>query len=146
MSRTTTLLLLAACLTGTSAIAGECYTASIVATVQLPDGSQHDAGSIRLCRERLSPVVGIHRAYVDGMPIGIYRSSIKQVEAELAGSGASMLFERDPQGRMTLIAAMLPGDDGLRLYDLRGSGSVLSHPSIAAVPNELVHVAMIRAG
>ena len=145
MNRTTTLMLLAACLIGTSAIAGECYTAAIVSTVTLPDGSQHDAGSIRLCRDQLSPAYGLHTTYVDGMPIGIFRSRIRGVEADAIPAEASLLFTRDPEGRMTLVAAMLPGKEGMRLYDLRTAGSVRTRWTIAsALGRDLVRVGVVR--
>ena len=142
-----TFLMTAACMIATPAMAGDCYTAVIAGPIQLPDDSRFDAHSLRVCRDDLTPVTGLHVTYVDGMPIGMFRSRIEQVEGVGPADGVepSMVFSRAGDGRLTLIAALLPGKKGLTLYDLRPTTG-LRRASIARVmrrSEEVVRVAAI---
>ena len=69
----------------------------------------------------LTAVTGLHVTYVDGMPIGMFRSRVQRVEGIGPEDGVepSIVFARGADGRLTLIAALLPDRKGMQLYDLR---------------------------
>ena len=60
---------------------GSCAQATIPWSSILPDGSTQDAGSMSLCLNRMyNPAAGLHEIQIDGSPIGIFMSRVRQSE------------------------------------------------------------------
>lgn len=87
---------------------GICVRAEVDGPIVFPDGSTHDAGMLRICERRsFTPVASLHAMYVKGEPVGLLLS--RRSTSEAADNPApTILFERDPSGRMRLLGYVLP--------------------------------------
>ncbi len=82
---------------------GDCLTADVPAPVVLPDGSTHDAGSLRICLTRVySPVSGLHETSVDGATAGLLRSR-RGTGEDAVVERPYILFQRTARGALRLI-------------------------------------------
>ena len=80
-----------------------CTTASIAEPFVLPDGTQHEAGQLKLCVEgRHSPIAHKHTTYVDGMVVGLHIGRTGTSEGP-ATAGSYVMFGRGVDGRLRLI-------------------------------------------
>jgi hypothetical protein len=97
---------------------GQCVTAEVPAPMILPDGTAHPRGTLRLCfSEALSPVTGLHRAYVDGRFAGMFVSRRGTSEAPGEDRNPFLMFARKASGQLELKAYAIPlSDDRLRSY------------------------------
>jgi hypothetical protein len=122
-----------------------CVRAETPGPIVLPDGSTHDAGSIRLClHQRHSPVAGLHRAYVNGYAVGMFVSRRSESEglrtlwrcnptrtplviALVCGAFPEgrpyMMFHRDESGTMVLKGYGVRFGDRYQVYDLNATKS-----------------------
>jgi len=101
-----------------AAAVGDCATAFVREAFVLPDGSEHEPGTLTLCVDRRhSPVTFMHRTYVDGMGVGLSVGGHRLSEGS-AGDEPYMMFGRQASGRLTLLGYALPGRDHMEVYTL----------------------------
>lgn len=112
-------LVLAAVFSPSQFIWADCYTAVVPSTVVLPDGSVHPPGSLRICnRVMLSPVAGLHDIYVNGQPVGKFRSRLGRSEGTGDGEEALFAFMRDRDSQLRLHGYAFLDGDRYTIYDL----------------------------
>ena len=79
-----------------------CVRADIEESFVLPDGSEHPAGSLRICFDRAySPVAGLHSISADGHASGTFLSRRVNPESPTAVS-PQIAFMRDGAGVLVL--------------------------------------------
>ena len=98
------------------ATAGDCYSASVLETIGLPDGSTHPAGSITVCRVRaLSPVAVLHSLEIGGRSQGLFigkRLTVESAGAELP----AFIFARGDSEALELRAVAYGSGSGYAAY------------------------------
>jgi hypothetical protein len=100
------------------AAAGICVRVEVDGPMLLPDGSHHEAGTLRICERRtFTPVASLHAMYVEGAPVAMLMSRKQTSEAADYGS-PTILFERDRGGRMRLLGYVLPQSGASVSYTL----------------------------
>ena len=104
-------------LTSAPAVAydGDCATSTLEERFVLPDGSQHAAGKITLCRSQSTPSVAMYVGYVDRAPIGLFYSHRGRAEAPTQ-TEPYMMFARDQQGLLHLYGLALPISSGMETF------------------------------
>lgn len=92
---------LAACATASWAQSGgPCVTSNVPEAFTLPDGSFHPAGRLTLCTlQEFTPVVGLHRVWVDGDGASFVMS--RMTRAEVAPDSPPVLVFRRVDGSLT---------------------------------------------
>ena len=114
------LLVVGLLLTGTAAASGTCVSAMIEEPFVLPDGSEHGAARLSLCREATySPVASLHEMRVNGMAVGMQISRRGTSETR-RGDEIYMVFSRRSDGRLLLDAYTERASKGTTIYALRG--------------------------
>jgi hypothetical protein len=97
---------------------GDCLQAEVPTPMVLPDGSEHPAGSLRICMSKnYSPVSGLHKTSVDGRVIGLFRSRQGVSEAEFTGrNDPFVLFHRGENDHLVLVGFAWPSGERLQTY------------------------------
>jgi hypothetical protein len=91
-----------------AATRGECITAVVDSPFRLPDGLLYPAGSLTLCDYGLlSPVETLHRVFVGGSSVGMFRSRRRSAEAASIAS-PELHFSRNTDGNLELIGYAMP--------------------------------------
>ena len=105
-----------------SAAGRSCVTAKLDAPLILPDGSEHPAGSLSLCKTRHeSPVSTLYEAFVDKISVGLLQGH--RVDTEASGEGPPyLMFLRDSAGRLRLYGFADPKRDGIEAFIMRPVG------------------------
>jgi len=81
---------------------GRCQTSAVPGPLVLPDGSVHEAHSVRVCLSReYSPVAGLHEVSIDGRPIGMFLGREYALESH-QDHEPFLLLVRDGTGRLAL--------------------------------------------
>jgi hypothetical protein len=99
----------------------------------LPDGSIHPAGELRLCLSRnYNPVSGLHKVYVDRMPVAflLSRASLAEVPKN---SRPSVLFYGSLETSLRLAGYTVESNGRVFSY-LLGSAPERRETEVAAVP------------
>ena len=94
----------------------ECVTANVTSPFRLPNGQLYPAGSLTLCEYgTFSPVETLHRVFVGGSSVGMFRSHRRSAES---GSIASpeLVFHREAGGNLKLIGYAMPSARGVLAY------------------------------
>ena len=66
---------------------GQCARIEAPWPMVLPDGSTHEAGSLKLCLQQMwTPVSGLHEIRVNGMSIGLFMSRVGTSEGPVEGN------------------------------------------------------------
>jgi hypothetical protein len=105
------LLILGAAGTTAAQSLGRCVSAELPAPMVLPDGSVHDAVSFRVCMERnLSPVSGLHKAYIDGFPTGFLTSRRVATEGARRLGPPFFVFEKNGDSEKLRLIALAVRD------------------------------------
>lgn len=100
--------------------AGRCATVELPRPVILPDGSLHDATTLRIChRSRLSPVAGVHEISVDGMQQGMAQSYVGSSEGP-AERHPVVVFQPTTSGAYRLVGYAWPDRSHMQTYLLQG--------------------------
>jgi hypothetical protein len=108
-----------------------CTTASIPEPFMLPDGTEHGAGTLKLCVERRhSPVSHMHETYVDGMAVGLHIGRTNSSEGP-ATAGSYVMFGRGTDGRLRLLGYARPGIDHMQVFSLRRAIYITADPQLA---------------
>jgi hypothetical protein len=97
---------------------GRCYKADVPAPMILPDGSEHGPGRLKLCLIGKGPVDGLHKTYVDGIPIGEFRSRRGTSEGRGEAVEAFFVFLRGVDGRLLLEGYAVASGEKLRTYHM----------------------------
>jgi hypothetical protein len=97
---------------------GACATAQVPEPFVLPDGSEHPAGSLRICPvQRHVPTTELLVSYVNGKQIGLLLGTSGHNEIG-PGEESFMIFARDPAGRLQLYGYVIQEGDRLATYRL----------------------------
>lgn len=99
----------------------DCIVVRVDQPMVFPDGSMHEAGTLRLCTMLLfSPVGAIHRASVNGRPVCMLRS--RRAAAELGSTGQpAVLFHRLSGGHLRLVGFVRPYGAVARSYEFQST-------------------------
>ena len=82
-------------------VPAHCVALDVPAPFVLPDGTAHPAGELRICLSRnLNPVTGVHRIYLDGMPVGFILSRIVKPEIPRNSSPSALFLGASGQLRL----------------------------------------------
>jgi hypothetical protein len=89
---------------------GACVTAKVPESFTLPDGTVHAAGRLTLCAvQAFTPVVGLHRVWVDGEGANFVMSRVARAEAK-GDSPPVLLFRRVAGSPLELVGYVLPSE------------------------------------
>jgi hypothetical protein len=82
----------------------------------------HPAGELTLCDTRsFSPVTQLHVILVNGSTVGVFQS--RRRGAEIGPVDApEVVFERDPEGTLSLVGYILPVAGRSLAFRLKGEG------------------------
>ena len=102
---------------------GTCIHATVPGTVVLPDGDTAVDPDLKLCyAKRFSPVAGLHEAYVDGVPIGLF-VSVRGISEGTTPAGAGLIvLRRGPDEALTLHAYAVRAGDRMVTYRFGSNG------------------------
>ena len=101
---------------------GQCALIEAPWPMVLPDGSVHEAGSLKLCLQQMwTPASGLHEIRVNGASIGLFMSSVGTSE-EPVESVPVVVFQRNGTDEHYLVGYAWPDGEAMRTYILRGSG------------------------
>jgi hypothetical protein len=100
---------------------GRCARVEVPAQMILPDGTRHEAGTLRVCEtQKLSPVATLHKTFVNGMPVGMFTSRTGTSEGQ-DHTQPFMVFERNSEGHLALVGLGWPEGDATRTFTMIGS-------------------------
>lgn len=121
---------------------GTCVTLTIEVPFELPDGSVHASGALRICDSiSYSPVSSLHATYVDGAPVGFLSSEKRSAEAG-ERAAPTVYFEQDASGTLRLLGYVLPARRGSVSYRLASPTAPQPRsPELAAVAPVLTQLA-----
>jgi hypothetical protein len=97
---------------------GRCYKADVHTTMVLPNGLEYGPGQLKICMTSKGVIDGSHRAYVNRMPIGEFRSRLGTGEGR---ETAFFVFLRSTEDKLVLEGYAVPLRDKLRTYYMRAS-------------------------
>jgi hypothetical protein len=98
---------------------GDCVTANVPEDFTLPDGSFHAAGRLTLCTvQAFTPVVGLHRLWVDGEGANFVMSRIARAEVR-GDSPPVLLFQRVSGSPLEFVGYVIPGERASWSYALQ---------------------------
>ena len=101
---------------------GRCALIEAPWPVVLPDGSTHEAGSLKLCLQQMwTPASGLHEIRIDGMPIGLFMSRVGTSEGPVEGVPV-VVFQRNGTGEHYLVGYAWPDGEVMRTYILHKFG------------------------
>jgi len=127
-----------------AATAGTCVRADVDRAIRLPDGSLHDAGTLRLCLDRdYSPVAVFHTASIDNRSLGLMTS--RRVPSEGVIDEPFVMFVREADGSLKLYGYALRQGGHMNTYLLQSPPRLEVHPRVA-VDTVSVAAATIPAG
>jgi hypothetical protein len=103
---------------------GRCFSAEIPAAMILPDGSEHPAGSLRICfDQKISPVSILHRADVGGRPTGMFLSAPRGIEESVAEGQAQFVFKRTVRDELVLLGYAVSAGGETTFFDMTRYGT-----------------------
>ena len=113
---------------------GTCVSAEIPWQMEMPDGSVHEPGTIKLCHvQDYNPVSGLHSLQVDGMPLGMFQSTIAHSE-EQASIHPILVLKSDGNNHVRLVAYAWPRERSMEVYWLHRPGENLGQVRQASIP------------
>ena len=101
---------------------GQCARIEAPWPIVLPDGSTHEAGSLKLCLQQMwTPASGLHEIRVNGMSIGLFMSRVGTSEGPVEGLPV-VVFQRYGTDEHHLVGYAWPDGGAMRTYVLRKFG------------------------
>ncbi len=117
---------------------GTCVSADIPWQMEMPDGSIHEPGNVKLCYVRdYNPVSGLHSLQVDGMPLGMFQSTVAHSE-EQASIHPILVLKSDGNGHVRLVAYAWPREESMSVYWLYGPGRNTEEIRSASLPLQVL--------
>ena len=109
-----------------------CVTATIQERFVLPDGSEHAAGTLRLCKlKRHYPSSTLLVSYVDGRNVCMLLGTSGHNESD-PGADPFMIFARDSDGTLRLYGYGLPEGSGVSTFTLHRPDRLKAVPRLPA--------------
>ncbi len=101
---------------------GQCARIELPWPIVLPDGSAHEAGSVKLCLQQMwTPASGLHEIRVNGTSIGLFMSSVGKSEGPVERVPV-VVFQRNGTDEHYLVGYAWPDGETMRTYTLRRFG------------------------
>ena len=101
---------------------GQCARIEAPWPIVLPDGSAHEAGSLKLCLQQMwTPASGLHEIRVNGRSIGLFMSRVGTSEEPVEGVPV-VVFQRNGTDEHYLVGYAWPDGETMRTYTLRRFG------------------------
>ena len=101
---------------------GQCARIEAPWPIVLPDGSIHEAGSLKLCLQQMwTPASGLHEIRVNERTIGMFMSRVGTSEQPVE-SVPIVVFQRNGTDEHHLVGYAWPDGESMRTYFLRRSG------------------------
>jgi hypothetical protein len=101
---------------------GRCVRAEAPWPVVLPDGSSHEAGSVKLCLQQMwTPASGLHEIRLNGTAIGLFMSRATTSEGP-AERMPIVVFQRTDADEHRLVGYAWPDGEAMRVYMLHRFG------------------------
>jgi len=131
---------------------GRCARVEVPWPIVLPDGSAHEAGSLKLCLQQMwTPVAGLHEIRVNGTAIGLFMSRVGRSEGPAAARAPIVVFRRNGTDEHYLAGYAWPDGEVMRTYALHKFGKVttatarrLSLPLLDPANAEVLLVALAQ--
>lgn len=128
---------------------GRCASVELPWPVVLPDGSAHEAGSLKVCLQQMwTSAAGLHEIRVNGTAIGLFMSRVGESESP-AEPGPIVIFQRRGTDEHYLVGYAWPNGDVMRTYALHKFGKVtdamarrLRRPLLDSPDNEILLAAL----
>ncbi|MHC4093932.1 MAG: hypothetical protein ACYSVY_27280 [Planctomycetota bacterium] len=128
---------------------GRCAKVEVPWPIVLPDGSAHEAGSLRVCLQQMwTPAAGLHEVRVNGTAIGLFMSRVGKSENP-AEPGPIVIFQRNGTDEHYLVGYAWPDGETMRTYALHKFGKVtnatarrLRLPLLDSPDNEILLAAL----
>lgn len=116
-----------------AASSGICVTVEVGAPILLPTGEIAPPGELTLCDSlEYSPVASLHKAFVNGQPVGMLRSWKRSSEGPI-GPSPRVIFRGDGRGNLVLVGYVLPDANRTLAFILNGdTGRIASATTILA--------------
>jgi hypothetical protein len=96
-------------------VPAHCIAIDVPAPFVLPDGTVYPAGELRLCLNRnFNPVTGLHRVYIEHMPVGFLMSRVTNAETPKEAAPSALFYAEG--GRLRLVG-----------YTVASNGKVFSY-------------------
>lgn len=111
------LVTILAALNVAGAASSGCSKAVVAEPFVLPDGSEHAGGTLTLCDRPYTPAHSFLATYVNGVATGLFVTDLRHTEA--GGTTDHVIFRRQADGRLRLVAFATPGERGGELYSMR---------------------------
>ena len=101
---------------------GRCARVEAPWPMVLPDGSTHEAGSLKLCLQQMwTPASGLHEIRVNGRSIGLFMSRVGTSEAPVERVPV-VVFQRNGTDEHYLLGYAWPDGEIMRTYLLHKFG------------------------
>ena len=101
---------------------GQCARIELPWPIVLPDGSTHEAGSLKLCLQQMwTPASGLHEIRVNGRSIGLFMSRVGTSEAPVERVPV-VVFRRNGTDEHYLLGYAWPDGEIMRTYLLHKFG------------------------
>ncbi len=101
---------------------GRCARVEAPWPIVLPDGSAHEAGSVKLCLQQMwTPASGLHEIRVNGRSIGLFMSRVGTSEAPVERVPV-VVFRRNGTDEHYLLGYAWPDGEIMRTYLLHKFG------------------------
>lgn len=105
---------------GATPSVGGCVTVQLDSPFRLPDGVVHAPGALTLCDTKsYSPVAEFHVVLVNGSTVGVFKSQRRSTELGRLDA-PQVVFERDPQGVLSLVGYIVPMSGRSVAFRLKG--------------------------
>ena len=118
--------------------ANHCVRAQVPGSFVMPDGTEHEAGTLRICMNRqYSPVAGLHEMSADGGSTRMYISRMQTSEGVVDDATPYVMFRRNGGGSLVLTGYAVPDGDRYLVFRMESIAN-RQVPQQVPLPNALV--------